>query len=264
MKKSISIFGGGWVGAPLAHRLAMSGHSVKVSASRRREQSSDPNLTAVEFRAELTTTRDEWNQMNDGQVQIWAIPPGRKENSEAFYLTILANWMASLNAKRVEKIIFLSSTSVYVNVGGELNEEAAINENALLAKAEALLTASAFPITILRLGGLMGVERFVAKYFSGRFVDGGNCPVNYVHQEDVLELISRSISKIEQGTYNIVAPEHPAKHEVGDADCDLRKMPPAKWDLAAACRDGKMVSSEKIMRELNYSFRYPDPCLFPK
>lgn len=263
MKKTVSIYGGGWVGAPLAHRLAMSDHPVKVSGSRKRSQASDPNLTEVEFRAESTTTREDWNKMNDGQIQIWAIPPRRKENSEELYLTILQDWISGINANTLEKLIFLSSTSVYKNVPGLVDENSDVNENALLWKAEQLIARSKLPHVILRLGGLMGAERFVAKYFSNRFVDGANCPVNYVHQEDVLELISKIVAKVGSGTYNIVAPEHPAKHEVGESDCMLRNLPMPRWDLAVTCADGKKVSSEKIIKDLKYTFKYPDPRNFP-
>ncbi len=263
MKKTVSIYGGGWIGAPLAHRLAMSDHPVKVSASRKRSQASDPNLTEIEFRAELTSSREDWNKMNDSQIQIWAIPPRRKENSEEMYLKILQDWVSGINANTLDKLIFLSSTSVYKNVQGTVDELSEVNENALLYKAEQLIATSNLPHVILRLGGLMGSERFVGKYFSNRFVDGGNCPVNYVQQEDVLELITKVIAKVESGIFNIVAPEHPPKYEVGESDCMLRNLPMPRWDLTVACADGKKVSSEKIMKELKYSFKYPDPRNFP-
>ena len=68
-----------------------------------------------------------------------------------------------------------------------------------MAKAEAIVSSSKVPYLILRLAGLMGGDRYVAKYFSGKRNDGANCPINYVHKDDVVALIALAAEKIDSG-----------------------------------------------------------------
>ncbi len=185
MKKNLSIYGGGWVGAPLAFKLALMDYKVCVSASQVHQQAKHPNIQVVDFRASDESTDSDWAQLNQSAIQIWAIPPRRKKNSEEQYLRIVQDWIAGLDSSRVEKIIFLSSTSVYANVSAVVDERSTINDDSLMAKAEAIVAASPVSSIILRLGGLMGGDRYVAKYFSGKRNDGANCPLNYMHKDNV-------------------------------------------------------------------------------
>jgi nucleoside-diphosphate-sugar epimerase len=262
MKKKISIYGGGWVGAPLAFKLALADFDVTVSASQVHAQAKHPHVHVVDFRANEETTEGDWAQMNQSAIQIWAIPPRRKKNSEEQYLRILHDWVSVLDPKKVEKIIFLSSTSVYANVSAIVDETAEINSTTLMAQAEAIVSASPIKSIILRLGGLMGGDRFVAKYFANKRNDGANCPVNYVHKDDVVNLIALTTEKIKSGVYNIVAPEHPTKQDVGMNDCEKRGMNPGYWDSSQPCLGGKIVSGDKIVEELSYEFKWPDPMEF--
>ena len=262
MKKNISIYGGGWVGAPLAFKLALAEFEVTVSASSAHKQAKHPNIKVVEFRAEPNMEKGLWDEMNQSEIQIWAIPPRRKKNSEEFYLQILQDWLSVLDEKIVKKIIFLSSTSIYQNVSDVVDEKSAIVETSLMAQAESLILASKIPSVTLRLGGLMGGDRFVAKYFSGRRNDGANCPVNYVHKDDVVALCTLTVEKINKGIYNIVAPIHPTKGEVGENDIEKRNMPAGTWDYSQPCLGGKIISGEKITKELKYQFKHPDPMEF--
>ena len=93
MKKTISIYGGGWVGAPLAFKLALADMDVRVSASSVHQQAAHPKISVIEFRAEPEMPAENWSAMNDAEVQIWAIPPRRKKNSEETYVAILQEWV---------------------------------------------------------------------------------------------------------------------------------------------------------------------------
>jgi len=156
MKKSVSIFGGGWVGAPLAFKLALADFQVQVSASSAHKQAAHPNIKVLDFRAEPGMPEQAWVSMCESEIHIWAIPPRRKKNSEEHYLEILQDWIQQINPITTSKIIFLSSTSVYQNVSDIVTEDSEIQESSLMAKAEAIVQASKIPSLILRLGGLMG------------------------------------------------------------------------------------------------------------
>ncbi|MEN9730397.1 MAG: hypothetical protein RLZ91_1515, partial [Bacteroidota bacterium] len=109
MKKNISIYGGGWVGAPLAFKLALADFEVKVSASQVHQQAKHPKVQVVDFRATDETTEGDWALLNQSAIQVWAIPPRRKKNSEEQYLRIVQAWVDGLDPQKVQKIIFLSS-----------------------------------------------------------------------------------------------------------------------------------------------------------
>ncbi len=264
MKKTVSIFGGGWVGAPLAFKLALADFEVQVSASSAHKQAAHPNIKVLDFRAEPGMPEQAWVSMCQSEIHIWAIPPRRKKNSEEHYLEILGAWVQQIDPSITKKIIFLSSTSIYQNVSDIVTEESDIQESSLMAKAEAIVQASEIPSLMLRLGGLMGGDRYVAKYFSGKRNDGANCPVNYIHKDDVVALIAKATESIQEGLFNLVAPQHPSKMDVGIYDCEQRGLPIGLWDDTQPCLGGKIVSGHAISERLHYTFKWPDPLEFPR
>ena len=264
MKKTVSIFGGGWVGAPLAFKLALADFEVQVSASSAHKQAAHPNIKVLDFRAEPGMPEQAWVSMCQSEIHIWAIPPRRKKNSEEHYLEILGAWVQQIDPSITKKIIILSSTSIYQNVSDIVTEESDIQESSLMAKAEAIVQASEIPSLMLRLGGLMGGDRYVAKYFSGKRNDGANCPVNYIHKDDVVALIAKATESIQEGLFNLVAPQHPSKMDVGIYDCEQRGLPIGLWDDTQPCLGGKIVSGDAISERLHYTFKWPDPLEFPR
>jgi len=257
----ISIFGGGWIGNPLARNLALLGYGVIVTKSSIRRIENAENLVELDWKAEENLPSEHWKFLCASAIQIWAIPPRRKQHSPDFYLSILKDWINNIDLMKVKKIIFLSSTSVYQNHNDWVNESSDLDESSLITQAEKIINQAPCPSIVLRLGGLMGEERYVANYFSGKIMDGGECPVNYVHQKDVLAILEQVIQEIDSGIYNVVAPEHPSKKAVGDADCERRNLPKAIWN-PGECPTFKMVSSEKLINELGYEFLAPNPLYF--
>jgi isopentenyl phosphate kinase len=45
-------------------------------------------------------------------------------------------------------------------------------------------------------------------------------------------------------------------------DCEKRGMNPGYWDSSQPCLGGKIVSGDKIVEELSYEFKWPDPMEF--
>ena len=50
--------------------------------------------------------------------------------------------------------------------------------------------------------------------------------------------------------------------EVGENDIEKRNMPAGTWDYSQPCLGGKIISGEKITKELKYQFKHPDPMEF--
>lgn len=257
----ISILGGGWIGVPLAEKLASMAYSLQISQSSQTKTIQNPAIKLIQWRAEVNMPEPTWESILHAKTIIWTIPPRRKINGDHFYLDVLRDFVRILNQKKYQQVIFLSSTSVYKAENSLVNEESALEGN-LMSQAEDILQRIQNPLLILRLGGLMGGERYVAKYYAGKKVPAANHPVNYVHRTDVLEIISQCISSQLTGTYNVVAPQHPIKSELVKLECDRRGLElPLEYleDKEAT----KVVSSDKLIQAIPYSFQYPDPLLFP-
>ena len=241
----ISIYGTGWLGKPLAEHLTL--HNF--------------NVIAPHWRAITNQSIDYWKPLIEADVQVWSIPPRTKQNGPEFYENILSEWTKFLQNFPVQKIVFCSSTSVYEASEKIIDENTIVNPDSVISKAEKIIIDSGIPYLIIRLGGLMGGDRFVAKYYSGKTVDRANSPVNYLHQYDAVSFLSAAIQQNLSGIFNLVAPEHPLRKEVVIASCFKHHMP-----LPIAFNENenasKIISSEKISKALRLDFKHPNPINF--
>ncbi len=241
----ISIYGTGWLGEPLANELTNRKHEV-LSPS---------------WRAKIQEPLSYWKPLIQSPIQVWSIPPRIKQNGPEFYDIILTEWIQFAHNFPIEKMIFLSSTSVYEPSNDLITEQSSINSNSTISKAEQIIISSGLPYLIIRLGGLMGADRYVAKYYSGKELEKSNGRINYLHLEDAVFFISQAIERDLYGIYNLVAPEHPTRKEVVIASCKKHQLP-----LPTAYIENedtfKIISSEKILKALSMDFKHPDPLRF--
>ena len=159
-----------------------------------------------------------------------------------------------------QKQIYLSSIGIYPDTDCWFNEDCAENMNARLWGAEQKMTS--VNTTIYRLGGLFGKQRIFAKYFQHRICTTGDQLANFVHLQDVVNLIIKGFENaFQDAIYNIVAPEHPTKKEV-----ILTSAAKYGLDLPADFKPHdsfqKVVDGSRISNELNYQFIYSSPLNF--
>lgn len=258
----IAIYGAGWLGNPLAKTLAKDSHEIVASRSKPPFYTDYPNLTYLPWRAELGKPLPYWQPLIDAEIQIWSIPPRVKLLGESFYTAIIAEWLELLKQTSVKKIVFLSSTSVYLpSSDEEVTETGSIDKNSTIYHAEQLIENAGIPYLIIRFGGLMGGERFVGKYFTGKVVDRANGPVNYIHLEDAVTFTGDAILKDLSGYYNLVAPEHPTRKEVIIASCQQHQLA-MPTEFIENETTPKIVSSRKIVDALGIPFKHPNPINF--
>ena len=118
-------------------------------------------------------------------------------------------------------------------------------------------------MTIVRCAGLMGDRRIPGKYVAGRTVDTGNVPVNYIHQTDVVGLLTAVIEQGLSGTFNAVAPQHPTREAVYRKSCaDFGYALPTFVDPTEPI-PFKVINGDKLTQAAGYVFKYPDPLAFP-
>ncbi|RYE54490.1 MAG: hypothetical protein EOP48_12225 [Sphingobacteriales bacterium] len=83
-----------------------------------------------------------------------------------------------------------------------------------------------------------------------------DAPVNHIHFEDVQCIVKQLLATGSKGrVYNLVAPLHPTKAAVISSQWSTAEAVPA-------ANDSRIVSSQKLIGEMNYTFQHPDPAKF--
>lgn len=266
--KTISILGCGWLGFPLAKEFIKSGYEVRGSTTSPQKLSSlmENKISPILLILSPDVKGDNLDLFFTSDYLIINIPPPRIGNSEEFHLAQINSVISELKKYHCRKIIFISSTSVYGNTNAEVNEEDPPNPESdsgkvLVRVEEFLKTEKGFEVTIIRFGGLIGIDRNPVYYFSGKKkIPGGNAPLNLIHQEDCIGIIKCVIEKeIWNETINGVSPNHPIKKEfyTKAAVNMIQNIPEFEDEF----KSYKIVSSIKVQELLNYNFIYPDPMM---
>ena len=80
--------------------------------------------------------------------------------------------------------------------------------------------------------------------------------VNHIHYADICSVVEKMLNNQSQSkVYNVVAPIHPNKEEVINAQKGL--------SYSGECATkGRTISPKKMIEELDFEFQYPDPRYF--
>lgn len=262
----ISILGCGWLGLPLGKFLVERGHQVKGSTT---SENKFPLLQNVGISPYLLqfSPAIEGEKLSDflqSEVLIICIPPRAGKFGEDYHIQQIQSLASALATSTIQSIIYTSSTSVYPDLNKEVTENDVVNEDSALIKVENLLkNLKNIQTTILRCGGLMGYERIGAKYFAGKRINTGNIPVNYVHQDDVVAIITMILEKgFWQETYNVVSPEHPIRETVFLKNCEKYGFEKPIFEEATEEIPFKIISPKKLIEQTAYQFKYENPSDF--
>lgn len=261
----VSILGCGWLGLPLGKYLVENGHSVKGSTT---SESKMTLLLAVGIEPFLLkfSPQMEGNEIIDflnSEVLIICIPPRAGKYGEDFHVQQIQSLMEYLPSSSIKSIIYTSSTSVYPDQNREVTERDEIIENHALIKVENLLKSLSQNVTILRCGGLMGGERIPAKYFAGKTINTGKIPVNYVHQQDVIQIITLILeSSFWHETFNVVSPVHPIRKKIYLKNCSDFGFSIPIFEDPTEPIPFKIICPQKLISETGYKFLYADPLDF--
>lgn len=265
---AISILGCGWVGLPLATRLADAGYRVKGTTTSPDKIQLLAAKNIEPFLLDIHQLADHHKPFFACDVLVIAVPPSlRKGVSPKEYLTAL-NQVVRMATGYAGKVIMVSSTGVYPDNNDEVDEETppADDERAqVLYEAEDMWRRS-FPgqHIILRSAGLMGGNRIPGRYFAGKKnLSTGHIPVNYVHRDDIVCILEKLADETctLSGTYNAVAPGHPTRREVYLHNARLFGFDEPTFDTSAS-DPYKTVMGDKLVRDLAYVYKHPDPLAF--
>ena len=268
----ISILGCGWLGMPLGKFLVEKGHIVKGSITSEEKMPLLSNVGIEPFMIKFspqmevtfhTNTYNSISQFLDSDILIVCIPPRAGKYGEDFHVQQIESLIENLSTSSIKSIIYTSSTSIYAELNREMTEDDEVNENHALIKVENLLKTLPQKVTILRCGGLMGENRIPAKYFAGKSINTGKIPVNYVHQDDIIQIITMILEKgFWNETFNVVTPEHPVREEVYLKNCADLSFEKPVFEESKEQIPYKIISPQKLILRTGYEFKYCNPLEF--
>ena len=253
MNKNVLLFGCGYLGLPLAEELKTQGHFVQVATHSPEklkgfeEDGLNPFLVSLDFDDFSADSIKEKCKTIDSAIVM--LPPSNFKNYAATIQSIAGCFQKKTH------VIFVSSISVYEDTSEIVNENSPCKENNALIFAEQFLRSNkSINTTILRLAGLLGNGRHpVLSFLNKEKIANGLAPVNLVHQQDVVAVITKILSKnIRNELFNICYPEHPTRKDFYERAAD--KLFSKQIEFVSE-GSGKIVNGQKIVEFCGFTYK---------
>ena len=171
--KTFTILGTGWLGAELAEKLK-DDYKIKVSL---RDEKKSEIYKKFGFSTYILNEYDFsfLDELLDTDYLFINYPPSKFEN----YLAFLEKIYNHPKIKNIEKIIFVSSTSVYPDIDESFNEEFIIKNpsNKMVLDAENLVLNKTH--IIFRASGLFGGDRIAGRRLANKIVYFPNTKISF-------------------------------------------------------------------------------------
>lgn len=263
----VLIIGCGWVGTYTASELLAEGHRVwgTTTTPEKQRKLAEMGIRSVIADFDLKEQIQPPAELTgiDFDLVIISVPITYKDSLEQVQLRF-SNLLDFLALLRFSQSMFFGSVGIYPKVSATITEdtfpEAELEPK--LSLGESMLRTPYKQLNLLRLGGLFGLERTMAKHFVDKICEIGYQTANFVHVEDIYGIIRAMVAQQVHGkTYNVVSPEHPLKKDVIAASAAKYGygLPSGYTDTDRAA---KVVSPDRLINDLSYSFTYPSPLDF--
>jgi len=248
--KRVSVLGCGWLGKPLSISLLDEGYSVKGS----------------------TTTEEKLELLEMNNITPYIVNISEFEEFDSFLssdILIISitskdvdgfqNLISQIESSDVQKVIFISSTSVYGRLNKVMTEEDVVLKTPLTEIEDLFRQNNFFETTIIRFAGLFGDERHPSNWFkNGRKIPQPKGFVNMIHKEDCIEIIHTIIDQNCWGqTFNACSNHHPTRREfytIAKLGNDFEVPEFEDNDVY----EWKIISSKKLQDVLDYTFIHDD------
>ena len=261
--QQISILGCGWLGLPLAKALLIKGYTVKGSTTSAEKIAVLKNAGIQSYTVSLHQDHIEGNiaeLLQGSDILIIDIPPKlRKAESENFTAKIQL-LIPFIEKSGIKKVLFVSSVSVYSNSNTTVTEDSPTHPDTesgkqLLETEKLLQNNTYFKIAVVRFAGLIGNGRHPVHYLAGKEnLPDPNAPVNLIHLEDCIGIITQILQKQAWGeTFNAASPQHPARLEYYTEKAKKMGLP-APTFTKEENSGGKKIASSKVSSLLDYTF----------
>lgn len=244
--KRVSILGCGWLGTSLGVSLLDEGYSVKGSTTREEKLALLEAHQIVPFIVDIASF-EEFDHFLEADILIISIT---SKDVEAF-----ENLILQIQDSSIQKVIFISSTSVYPRINKVMTEEDTVLNTPLTAIENLFRENSFFETTILRFAGLFGDQRHPSNWFrNGRKIPQPKGFVNMIHKEDCIEIIHEIIDQnCWNETFNACSNHHPTRRDfytVARLSANL-ELPEFEENQEY---EWKIISSKKVQSVLDYTF----------
>lgn len=263
----ILIAGCGDVGGALAGRLLVQGHSVW--GLRRRVEALPEGIDPLAADLGNPETLTRLPEALDFVFYTAAAPAFEDSAYRLTYVYGPGNLLQALQYQghAVQRFVFVSSTSVYGQRGGEWVDEASATEPThfsgrhMLAGEHTVLNGP-FPAIAVRFGGIYGPGR-------GRLIErvrrGGPCTdgpplyTNRIHRDDCAGALQHLIQLTDPGQVYLGVDDAPAPEcEVMDWLAGQLSLPLPLRTSEPGRRSGGKRCSNRRLRRSGYRFVYPD------
>ena len=256
---AVGILGCGWLGVPLAHHLMGSGYRVRGSRTSTQGVSilEKEGISGFKVLLEENTSEGVAPFLEDLDYLVIGIPPGRNSHNQGSLLQKVSQLLAWTQSSKIQRLIFLSSISVYGSKGKTFDEECVPEPETDSAKTllacENLIIAKHTSSVIIRLGGLVGPDRNPITSLQGKTIANPKGKINFVHQKDAVEGISSLIAtpKVE-GVFNLVSPHHPERATYYSFQAQIRGL--AVPEFAQEETINRIIEGTKITQYTSFSY----------
>jgi nucleoside-diphosphate-sugar epimerase len=240
------------LGLPLAESLLKKGYRIHGSTTSEEKIGMLQHKGIDTFLVSLTEkgVRGDLGGFLSGiEILIINIPPKLKGPKQEDYVMKMKFLLKAIQASDIGKIIFVSSTSVYGSLEGEVTETTIPRPSSesgrqLLATERLFQDEIATKSTVVRFGGLIGNDRHPIHHLKGKKdLKNGQDPVNLIHQNDCVRILEHIIlydwwDEIFNGAY----PYHPTKADYYRAEAQKRNLQPPVYGPVKEAKGKKIVS----------------------
>lgn len=266
MSKYITIAGLGWLGQPFAQHLKFQGFEIKGSVTDlNKAQSISAN--GIEAYTLLLGEQGVSGQVDalleNTAVLAIMIPPGLRRDTGSNYALKMARFLEVIEQAGIQKVILVSSTSVYDDAQGVVTERIIPKPVLFAAKQlfeveQLFFNAPQLKTTIVRFGGLFGGSRNPVRFLAGRTgLRNGNAPVNLIHRDDCIGILTAIIKQDAFGhIFNAVMPEHPLKGVYYTEQAQKLGLESPHYEEGVTEEVYKQVDSDNLSTILGYTFKH--------
>ncbi|MEH0712773.1 NAD(P)H-binding protein [Vibrio owensii] len=263
------IVGAGWLGTPLAQTLIDQGHQVTVT---RRSQTRLDEFPLTSVQPALLDLNEPHSQqqlielIEQHQIEriVGAFPPGFRKGNGQEYAQQWQRLVSAAKQSSVNKLLMVSSTTVYPNLAVDMKEEDATlalaqtsehfsDNSRIMLQAEQYVIESGIDYAIVRCSGLIGSDRHPSRFAMRLKQVSRKAPANMVHQNDAVAATAFALNQIDNEVVNATTPNTVSKAEfyqaaITQSDLDIA-LPPVTETA------DKRILADKLVA-LGYQFQF--------
>ena len=186
--------------------------------------------------------------LKDVDVLVINVPPNLRKQPEGNYVKRMELLSEQIKSSGISHVVFVSSTSVYGNIDGDITEDSVPHPvtnsgKQLLASEQLFLENHSFSTAVIRFGGLIGEDRHPVNSLSGKELTNGGELINLIHRKDCILMIQTIIeNNYWNEIFNGVYPFHPTKAEYYTLEARKRNIPPPIYTESS-----RVVSKKKVI-----------------